>query len=230
MKNKKLLLVLPLTIQLAYSTMIFAEESVEQVYEYVEEPAQAPEPVYQDPTGVQVKFHEDGSMRAIISSAESELMFGDRKDIRQAIKKATMRAKAEIAKFMKESITSNDVMDELTNIASKANSKGDTESTREVIEAQRENIQNSASAILSGIVTLSQDINKDEKYVTVVLGVKEQTINAASKISNKIGAGIKQGQEYKSNSPTSSLGSGNSGNRSDSGGREIRKSKMYDNF
>ena len=223
MKYKYLLLALPFALNLSYSPMIFAEESVDEVYEYVEDPAKSAEPIYQDPTGTQVTFNDDGSMKSIRASAESELRFGDRKDIRQALKKATMRAKAEIAKFMRESITSEDVMNEITNISSKANNKGENETTREGIESQIENIQNSASAILSGIVTLSQDINKDEKYVTVVLGVKEQTINAASKISSQIKSGIKKGQQPTSSNKSNSENTGSTG-------REIRRSKMYDDF
>ena len=231
MKNKNIFLALPIAVHLLYSPVVFSEENYdEEVYEYVEDVAASPEPIYEDPTGVQVKFNDDGTMRAIIASGESELRFGDRKDIRQGLKKATIRAKAHIAKFMNESISSKDVMNEITNIASKDNSNGDSEANREVIESQVETLKNSASAILSGVVTLSQDINKTEKYVTVTVGVKEQTINAASNISNKIGAGIQKGQQYKNNNRSSNQGSnGNNSSRS-SGGREIRRSKMYDDF
>jgi len=232
MTNKKIILALPIAINLLYSPVIFSEENYnggEESYEYVEDVAMAAEPIYQDPTGIQVRFNDDGTMKSIVSSGESELRFGDRKDIRQALKKATMRAKSHIAKFMNESLSSDDVMNEITNIASKDNTSGSSEATREVIESQVENIKNSANAILSGIVTLSQDINREEKYVTVTVGVKDKTINAASSISNKIGTGIQKGQEYKNN-PKSNSRPNQNNSSSNSGGREIRRSKMYDDF
>lgn len=230
--KKKLLFVLVVTFQLICAPMLFSQETVEGVYEYVEKPAKSVEPVYQDPTGVQVKFNEDGSFRAILASGEAELMFGDRKDIRLAIKKATIRAKAEIAKFINESVKSSDVMNEIINVAEKRNGKGGSEAVRETVESQVENLENSADAVLSGIVTLSQDINKDEKYVAVVLGVKEQTIKAASKLSSQIMTGVEEGK--KTIMPTSSLSSqtGNQSQGQDArpSGREIRKSKMYEKF
>jgi hypothetical protein len=93
------------------------------------------------------------------------------------------------------------------------------------VESQVENIQNSANAILSGIVTLSQDINKEEKYVTVVVGVKEDTINAASTISGQIKTGLVNAEQYKSSASKQLTHLNNKAK-----GREIRRSSMYDAF
>jgi hypothetical protein len=182
-----------------------------------------PEAVYNDPTGVEVRFNDDGTMKSILSRAEAELVFGDRKDVRQALKKATMRAKADIAKFMTESIKSNDVLREMTETASEGKSGEAISSVRTTLETQVETIESSANAILTGVVTLAQDINREEKYVKVTLGVKEQTINAASKLNNQINTGVNGGQK---NNNSNNLKQGNTTEKE----REVRKSKMYDDF
>jgi len=197
MKNKLLVIVaLSLVLQVQIISVIYAQIVVEK-YEYVEEPAKAQEPIYQDPTGVQLRFNDDDTIRAIIALGEAELIFGDRKDIRQAIKKATMRAKAEIAKFMTESIKSKDVLNEITKTVSKTTSQGGSEAVRDVVESQIETMENSANAMLSGVVTLKQNVNKDKKFVTVVVGIKEQTIRAVSKLTRQINSSIKAGQQSK---------------------------------
>ena len=227
MKNTKLLIVLSLLLQLAYSSLVHAKESIENNYDYVENSAKASDPVYQDPTGVRVEFYHDGTIKSIKSLGESELQFGDHKDIRQAIKKATMRAKAGISKFMKESIKSNDVADEISDTISNQSITGNTDATKETLESSIETLQNSSSAILSGVITLSQDIKREERYVTVLVGIKKETIEIASEISSRIGSGIKQDQKYKSQLSNTST---NTDNASNGGGREIRRSKMYDDF
>ena len=106
----KLTLTLLIAGHIAFLNIVNAQESAEQAYEYVEEPSSYSEPVYQDPTGVQIKFNDDGTMRAILAVAEAELIFGDRKDIRQALSKAGMRAKAHISKFMSSRSNENGLL------------------------------------------------------------------------------------------------------------------------
>ena len=66
-------------------------------------PIFAGEPTYETPEGVTVIWSKDGkNWKKIMATAEADLTFGDRKDIRNAKKIAKMRAKAEISKFLKE--------------------------------------------------------------------------------------------------------------------------------
>ena len=207
-------------VTLILSLFITSRAYAEDVYEYKEDVSEYKEPVYQDPTGVQV----NSSFRAIISSGESELHFGDRKDIRQAIKKATMRAKGEIAKFLKESIKSKDTINNIEKVVSMMDDKRKENASRETIETQIEVLESSANELLSGVVTLKQDINKDEKFVIVILGIKKETIGAAMNIRSEIRNGIR-------NSGTGKVSLDRASNNSPTiKGREIRKSPMYDKF
>ena len=191
---------------------------------------QQQEPQYTSPTGVELKFNDDGSVRAIIATGEADLQFGDRKDIRKAVQVATMRAKANISKFMSEDIKSSENLAEVTETLVEQENEN-TKASRKTAEMQLEAISNNSQAILTGVVTLKQDINKNEKYVSVTVGVKEQTIQAATGISNSINQGMIDRQNYVAqNSNGNSQASNSTNSNSDNSGRVVRQSAMYNDF
>lgn len=141
------------------------------------------------PTGASVTFNDDGSIKSVYAIGEAELTFGDRKDERQAMQKATMRAKANIAKFFNESITSEETMEEMTKESSAALAKHDkpTETTavRETLASQSEAIKNSASSILKGVITLGSQIDRAGKVVRIAVGTNEKLMKYADNLSSK---------------------------------------------
>jgi len=178
----------------------------------------ASEVEYVDPDGVRVQFTENGEMKSIISSAEAALVFGDRKDIIKAKKKAALRAKSEIAKFLNEKINSQETIADMTKTVTDQTSAGDLKASRKSIEVQTENISSSAEALLKGVVTLLEDINKDEKYVRIEVGMNLKTMRASDNLRNNLNRDLDTG---RSQGPASS---------STSGGRTVKKSRMYDDF
>ncbi|WP_298443978.1 hypothetical protein [uncultured Ferrimonas sp.] len=184
--------------------------------------AQAPS--YTDaPTGVQIRFTEQGTIRAILAVGEADLLFGDRTDQRQALKLAIMRAKGHISRFLKERVTTKDSQDEITNTA-----VVDDVASREILRTQIESISTESDALLSGVVVLMEDIRSDEKYVRVTIGIKQQTINAAAGLGQMINQGIADGQRLPTQPDSKTE---NSKNESKSKGqREVRTSEMYENF
>jgi len=220
-----------LVIGAMVSPLLVNAQSSETVYQYEENVQQAAAPIYQDPTGVQVKLNKDGSFRAILATGEAELQFGDRKDVRQAISKATMRAKAAISKFMSESIATTETLEEITNTLSANDTTTNTASAqRDVVETYIEGITNSSSTVLTGVVTLMQDINKDAKYVIVTVGVKEQTIRAAAGFSQQINQGLQDGKMTSSQAARKAAQSTKSTITVTNSTNEVRKSEMYDAF
>lgn len=183
--------------------------------------AQESSAVYEDPTGVQAFFYEDGRLQKILAVGEAELEFGDRKDERQALQIATMRAKASIAKFMNESIKSKEIREEIQKTVSNATADGNKTATRDTVTTQIETLEDNAESILQGVVTLQQDIDRDKKLATVTVGMKEQTIQAAKNL---------QGQIAASEMAQSQLTSSKSDTQSSGGGKEIRRSKAMENF
>lgn len=180
-------------------------------------------------TGVQYELDENGEFARIRSTGEAELEFGDRKEIRIAVQKAQMRAKANIAKFLSERVKSDEVIDNMEEVVTSTSSTTDAnggkvskQATRETLEKYSERISISAEQILKGVIVTKEDINKDQKYVRIEVGVSPKTQNAADIISQGNRTDSTQGSQLK--------GSSGSLDPANSTGREIRKSKNYDNF
>ncbi len=170
-------------------------------------------------SGVEIIFNADGSdwqkMKAI---GLADLKFGDRTDVRQATKKAVLRAKADLTKFMKEKITSKETSEEITKLSMTAKSDGKNLSedrTRKIVDTTIEKIVNDADAILKGIIVLESNVNKDDKYVRVVIGVSRKTIAVADSLKANF-----SGNTMPSGPAHVETGSGNT----------VRRSSNYDNF
>ena len=186
--------------------------------------AEAIEGEFEDPMGAIVTFMPDGSIKSIKATGEAPLRFGDRTDIISAKKKAELRAKAALAKFLKERLNTKESIDDMTKVASEMTAGASEESAvRKTLEQQTEVIENSADALLKGVIVLYEDVNKTEKYVKMQWGFNYKTMKAADT--------AKQDLERNLADPVGQVddSAGNSG-ESNSGGREIRKSKMYNEF
>jgi hypothetical protein len=181
---------------------------------------------YQEPTtGVEIIFSSNSTdWDKIIANAESELLFGDRRDVRQATQKAILRAKANIAKFLKEKVNSSETMDEMTKTLSENKIEDNNTSmstSRKTIEVMTTKISNSADAILKGVIILEQHVNKKEKYVSVKVGMSRKTMKTADSMSDAINQDLSK-LNYKNN---------NEETEDDSNKKnEIRRSKNYNNF
>lgn len=207
MKFNKNMLKVVLAVSALFCFQVNAEEGVQ----------------FEDPTtGVEIIFSEDGrGWDKIMANAESELQFSDRKGIRQATQKAVMRAKANIAKFFNEKLTSSETMDEITKTLSKNEVSGEnsnSSASRESIETMIESITNSADAILKGVIVLEQNVNRKEKYVSVKLGLSRKTMDTANKMNRALSSG------------GNSHGMGENRDAAGSAANEVRRSRNYDNF
>ena len=184
-------------------------------------------PEYKDPTtGVEIIFAKDGSnWDKIIANGEADVAFGDRQDIRQATSKATMRAKANISKFLTERVKSKETLEGMSKtITDKKQSGGQVtiNSAGNTVEAITENISNSADAILKGVIVLEQNINKKEKYVSVRVGMSRKTMTTADNMSNAIEKDLSESTVEKDTE--------NATIQMNDGQNEIRRSKNYNDF
>ncbi len=146
--------------------------------------------VYDDPTGVSVEFAPDDSdWKRIYATGEAELMFGDRKDILNARRKAELQAKASIAKFLKERISSEEVMEDITKTMTDANASqagNSTTANRKTVEIVTNKISSSADEILRGIIILEQKEDIPNKRVTVKLGMSRKTMATADSVKGAL--------------------------------------------
>ena len=213
---------------LSLTTIIFAnpQNNYQPQGEYIQEEVQQQAPIkYQEPTtGVEIIFAQDGcSWDKIMANGESELIFGDRRDVRQSTSKAIMRAKASIAKFLKEKLNTTETIEEITKtIANSKNNGGKTviNAERKTVETLVENISSSAEAILKGVIVLEQNINQKNKYVSVKIGMSRKTMRTADNMSNAINRDLSE----RNNQNNTYMQQYNNGQN------QIRRSRNYDNF
>jgi len=176
-------------------------------------PASSQAIVYDDTTGTTIEFNADGSdwlrIRAI---GEANCVICDRQDIQAATRKATLMAKAEITKFLKEKISTSETLDSMTKTMTEHNGQTQTVS-RKSVEALATTIHNSADAILKGILTLEQQSNPAEKMIRVTVGVSRKSMGVADSLQRNFNT-----DTASPSSPTQIPGS------------ETRRSKNYNNF
>lgn len=137
------------------------------------------------PDGAAIKLFPDGGYQ-ITAVGTGVYDFNDPDDIKDARKDAEMRAKAAIAKFLKEDIASEEGMAEASKKVKSVSSDGQTQSTsvsKTSVKTAMESIRNSASALLTGVVVL-QDAKiptpgKDSGVYKVMVGVSSKTTAAA---------------------------------------------------
>lgn len=171
--------------------------------------------------GANAEFDENGNILRL--RAVGQAVFGDSKDIRLATQKATLRAKENLAKYLNERVNTEETIEEIVNEITK-NTNNQMSATRETITSQVERIQNTADALLKGVIVLKTDVNKAEKIVTVMVGVSPKTAAGADQLNKVLRTDSTQDTN---NQGMSNLGSGNDSNDNV---REIRKAKNYDNF
>lgn len=138
---------------------------------------------FDGPTGATVRLNDDGTIKSIVATGESKLTSGDLNDELSAIKKATLQAQEHISEFVSKGLSSNEVMDDLSLIATKTAPDGKVttlpSTTRQSLERQKENIRKHSHVILKGLVVLTTEVNKNNKYVKVLLGTDDKLMLAA---------------------------------------------------
>ncbi|MGH8490159.1 MAG: hypothetical protein ACREXS_15145 [Gammaproteobacteria bacterium] len=146
-------------------------------------PAQpTPVPVYIDAAGVSIELSPDGrEWLRIRSIGESYLGIADRRDVLMALRKATLQAKAEIARFLNERVVTEETLEEIT----KTNIERDGQNMYikpSAVETLGLTIRASAEAILKGVMVLEQKIDIDSRLVRVTVGVSRDSIQRADSI------------------------------------------------
>lgn len=155
-----------------------------------------PQDLADAPDGASIKLLPDGGYQ-VIAVGSGTYDFNDPDDILDARKAATMRAKAAIAKFLKEEISAQEGMDEAFKEVEQVSSDGTTQITtlsRSSVKQMMEAIRISASALLAGVVVL-QDAKipaegSEGGTIRVMVGVSSKTTAAATAAANGIGSSL----------------------------------------
>ena len=152
----------------------------------------ATSPVQQDldePDGVSLAIADDGSYQ-IFARGTGVYDFDDEDDRQEALQEATLKSKANLAKFLNETILSDEGLDSLSKKAKTLTKSGDITTaavSKESVKATILSIRNSSRAILTGAITLETKRipgKGDSGTFQVTVGVSSKTIAAAETISD----------------------------------------------
>ena len=144
------------------------------------------------PDGCAVRVLPDGGFM-VFGTGSGTYNFSDEDDIAKARQAAQLAAKANLAKFMKEKLSTESALEESSTMAKSISSKdGETEKTidKEMARKTMQTIRTSADALLQGVVTLSEAKVPGQGTggeIRVVSGVSSKTLEARKRLGAALG-------------------------------------------
>lgn len=144
-----------------------------------------------EPDGISLAIADDGTYK-IFARGTGVYDFDDEDDRQEAIQEATLKAKANLSKFLNETISSDEGLDSLSKKAKTLTKTGDVTTqavSKESVKTTGLAIRNSSKAILTGAITLeTKRIPRkgDSGTYQVTIGISSISVAAAEEISNKM--------------------------------------------
>ena len=175
-----------------------------------------------EPDGAGIKLLDNGGFQ-ILAIGTGIYDFDDPDDVLDAQKEGTLKAKAAIAKFMKEDLSTEEGLSEASKKVKTSESDGENQKTsvsKTSVKESLTKIHNSAAALLKGVIVLKTQKVPDsgtKGVVRVQVGVSSKTLEAVSRAVEGIGSTPSQGAGTGA-SPTASQGDESSSSEGDSSG------------
>lgn len=141
-----------------------------------------------EPDGVSLALAEDGSYQ-IFARGTGTYDFAEEDDRQEALEEAILKAKANLAKFLSETIATDASVENFSKKAKTLTKEGGITSaavSKEQVKTQTTSIRNSSQAILTGAITLETRRipgSGDGGTYQVTVGVSSKTIAAAEAIA-----------------------------------------------
>ena len=151
------------------------------------------------PDGAAIFLKEDGSFQ-IFARGTGTYDFDDVDEENDARQEGTLKAKAAIAKFMKEKLSTEEGFSNATKKVKSITSDGQTQTsnvTKESVKVNSQVIKNSAEALLKGVITLrEQKIPRkgSSGEIQVTVGISSKTLKAVGKLVKALDATPEQGK------------------------------------
>ena len=178
-----------------------------------------------DGLGVELKFDKNGKLLSLRSTFRHPVEFGDRRGINKAYIIAEEKAKANIARYMNQIVTTSRITTEIDDSLSKSarsrNNSGESwtkDNTRNVTESLKEITTSSASAILKGVRIIERSYVEKDEEVKVVIGINRDSQSGADQLSKGIGNTENDNTKKPNNNSFPSVGS------------EVKRSRDADKF
>jgi hypothetical protein len=167
--------------------------------EHLKDVAKRPEVIeeLEEPDGVSIDDSETDNWK-IIALGTGTYDFNDAEERKDALEEAVLTAKAALAKFAKERLSSQSQIDILAERESKKSRNGDAKeksNTEHRIKTNLSSIHNSADDILSGVLTLETTAkwDGDSGEMRVKIGQSAKSLAAAEKFRTRTGQSVARG-------------------------------------
>ena len=207
--NKKNLVIL---CALALVGSVFAQDANKAD---LQKTAAAPEiqKQFDQPDGAAIFMKPDGSFQ-ILARGTGTYDFDDVDDVNDARQEGVLKAKAALAKFMKEKLSTEEAFASASKKVKSITSDGQTQTAnvkKESVKTNAQIIRNSADALLKGVITLKeQKIPRkgSSGEIQVTVGVSSKTLKAVGKLVRALDATPEQGQSGSATTGASSAVNG----------------------
>ena len=178
-----------------------------------------------DGLGVEIKFDKYGNLLSLRSTYRHPVEFGDRRGISKAYIIAEEKAKANIARYLNQLVTTSRITTEIDDSLNKStrsrNSTGESwskDNTRNVVESIKEITTSSSSALLRGVRIIERSYAEKDEEVKVVVGINRESQAGADQLSKGIANSGDESANKSKNSNFPSVGS------------EVKRSRDVDKF
>ena len=201
---KKIILLL---LSFAMAT-VFAQNSKQELLQTVQKQGIAQD-LENAPDGVTMRLTPDGGFQ-IFAVGTGTYDFDDVDDVMDAQNEATLKAKANLAKFMNESLSTDEKIESMSKkVKSIASQNGETSASVNKTSAKTAltSIRNSSSALLKGVIVLSSSKvpgKGTSGTYRVMVGVSSKTLAAVGKLVNGIAEAGTPASETSAGAPPSS--------------------------
>ena len=149
--------------------------------------------VADDGLGVELKFDASGQLLSLKSTFFHPVDFPDRRGINKAYVIAEEKAKANIARYMRQVSSSERTLREVDESFSTASRSSGTQgsswtkdNTRKVIESLEEVTGSKAQAILKGVRIIERSYDERAEEVKVVVGINRQSMAGADQLDQSM--------------------------------------------
>ena len=143
--------------------------------------------------GLEIEFDASGDWSRMYSTYRQPVSFPDRVGLRKAYTIAEEKGKAQIIRFMKENVTSERLVEEVTKESQTAVRKqnGKTESVdrttqREMVESVKEFTRSYSEGVLRGVTIMEQGFDEKNEEVWVKIGLSRATAQLGAKLKNDL--------------------------------------------
>ena len=159
-----------------------------------------------------------GDSVKILATSSASVSFDDMDSIKDARTDATIDAKAQIAKYFEEIVSSDEAINKSVR-ETKAMAGDQKQVSRKDVIDRVKKVRNSAKALLRGVVVLGDCYTKGRE-VRVSVGLKPETIAGAGKLAGAIGSSLAENPTPKASAPAVQSGqkSGGAGSRQPNSG------------